>query len=101
LKIKTVAESTPRDVHHHDYVPHFFSISGLAKYLKIRREIVRLAIKNGDLKTRSLPGRERPIITWPDKEQWIASLEQTNVRQPHDSPSLLKEGEVTCKEKAS
>ena len=81
-----MAESTPCDVHHHDYVPHFFSISRLAKYLKIRREIVRLAIKNGDLKTRILPGRVRPIITWHDKERWIASLQLADNSDPKPEP---------------
>ena len=74
-------------------LPYFFSISSAAKTLKIRREAVRGAVKSGALKTRRLPSHVREKITLPDLEQWIANLEQANVRQPHDSTSLLKKGE--------
>jgi protein involved in temperature-dependent protein secretion len=87
-----MAESTPRDLHYHNDEPHFFSISRLAKHLRIRRETVREAVKSGALKMRHLPGRERPVITHSDKEQWIASLELANVRATTRQPLPSRKG---------
>ena len=81
-----MAKPILRDVQQDAAAPHFFSKSSLAKYLRIRREFVRLAIKNGDLKTRILPGHVRPIITWHDKERWIASLQLADNSNPKPDP---------------
>ena len=63
----------------------FYSISSAAKFLGIRRETVRLAIKRGDLQMRRLPGRKRAVITHSDLMSWQSSLAIAHYRpkEPH------------------